>query len=61
MVPPAWLDAHGRRRPPPACWTCGREVAPMRFRADDLRRQGWALRQTVQDVRPNVACRAQLT
>jgi hypothetical protein len=40
------IDAQGRRRPPLACWTCGREVAPMRFRADDLRRQGWASQQT---------------
>ena len=30
MTPPTWLDAHGRRRPTLACWTCGREVAPMR-------------------------------
>ena len=48
MTPPTWLDAHGRRRPMLACWTCGREVAPMRFRADDLRRQGWAPPQTLQ-------------
>jgi len=26
---------------PLACWTCGREVTPMRFRANDLHRQGW--------------------
>jgi hypothetical protein len=25
MTPPTWLDAHGRRRPTLACWTCGRE------------------------------------
>jgi hypothetical protein len=31
MTPPTWLDAAGRRRPRLACWTCGREVAPMRF------------------------------
>ena len=48
MTPPTWLDAHGRRRGALACWTCGREVAPMRFRADDLRRQGWAPPQTLQ-------------
>jgi hypothetical protein len=40
--------AQGRRRFPLACWICGREVAPMRFRADDLRRQGWAPPQTLQ-------------
>jgi len=32
MSPPTWLDAHGRPRRTVACWTCGREVAPMRFR-----------------------------
>ena len=48
MTPPTWLDAHGRRRPTLACWTCGREVAPMRFRAADLRRHGWAPPQTLQ-------------
>jgi hypothetical protein len=42
MTPPIWLDAHGRRRPTRACWTCGREVAPMRLRAADLRPPGWA-------------------
>ena len=41
MVPPIWLDAAGRRRPTQACWTCGREVASMRFRAEDLRPHGW--------------------
>jgi hypothetical protein len=41
MTPPTWLDAHGRRRPTLACWTCGREVAPMRFRAEHLRPHGW--------------------
>ncbi len=41
MVPPIWLDATGRPRPKQACWTCGREVAPMRFRASDLRAHGW--------------------
>jgi hypothetical protein len=40
MVPPSWLDASGRRLPTLACWTCGRETAPMRLRADDLRRHG---------------------
>ena len=34
MTPPIWLDAAGRPRPTRACWTCGREVAPMRFRAE---------------------------
>ena len=34
MTPPIWLDAAGRPRPTQACWTCGREVAPMRFRAE---------------------------
>jgi hypothetical protein len=48
MTPPIWLDTAGRRRTPLACWTCGREVAPMRFRADDLRRHGWAPPQTLQ-------------
>ena len=38
----------GGRRQPLACWTCGREVAPMRFRAADLRRQGWAPPETLQ-------------
>ena len=37
MVPPIWLDAAGRCRPSLACWMCGREVAPMRFRMQDLR------------------------
>src|SRR5262249_42106111 len=37
MTPPTWLDAQGRRRPTLACWTCGREIAPMRYRAEDLR------------------------
>jgi hypothetical protein len=27
MTPLTWLDAHGRRPPTLACWTCGREVA----------------------------------
>jgi hypothetical protein len=48
VTPPTWLDASGRRRPTLACWTCGRESAPMRLRADDLRRQGWAPPQTLQ-------------
>ena len=48
MVPPTWLDAAGRLRPTLACWTCGREVAPLQFRADDLRRHGWAPPQTLQ-------------
>ena len=41
MNPPIWLDAAGRPRPTRACWTCGREVAPMRFRAEDLLPHGW--------------------
>jgi hypothetical protein len=48
MTPPTWLDTTNRRRPTLACWTCGRETAPMRFRADDLRRQGWAPPLTLQ-------------
>jgi len=48
MTPPIWLDASGGRRSTLACWTCGREVAPMRFRADDLHRQGWTPPQTLQ-------------
>src|SRR5215470_11306146 len=48
MTPPTWLDAAGRRRPTLACWTCGREVAPMRFRGADLRPHGWAPPQTLQ-------------
>ena len=47
MTPPIWLDAAGRPRPTRACWTCGREVAPMRFRAGDLRPHGWAPPQTL--------------
>jgi hypothetical protein len=47
MVPPIWLDATGRPRPTQACWTCGREVAPMRFQASDLRTHGWAPPQTL--------------
>jgi hypothetical protein len=35
MTPPIWLDAAGRLRPTRACCTCGREVAPMRFRTGD--------------------------
>jgi hypothetical protein len=48
VTPPIRLDAAGRRRQPLACWTCSREVAPMHFRANDLRRQGWELPQTLQ-------------
>jgi len=48
MVPPTWLDAQGRPRPNRACWTCGREVAPMRFRAEHLRPHGWRPLQTLQ-------------
>ena len=47
MTPPIWLDATGRPRPTQACWTCGREVAPMRFRAEHLRPHGWAPPQTL--------------
>jgi hypothetical protein len=47
MTPPIWLDAHGRRRPTLACWTCGREVAPMRFRASDLGHTGWTPPETL--------------
>jgi hypothetical protein len=46
VTPPTWLDAFGRRRPTLACWTCGREVAPMRFRAGDLQRMGWTPPET---------------
>jgi hypothetical protein len=48
MTPPTSLDSAGRRRPTLACWTCGREVAPMRFRADDLRPHGRRPSQTLQ-------------
>ena len=48
MTPPIWLDAHGRRQPTLACWTCGREVSLMRFRAADLRQHGWTPPQTLQ-------------
>jgi len=47
MTPPIWLDVEGRRRPTRACWTCGRAVAPMRFRASDLHPHGWASPQTL--------------
>jgi hypothetical protein len=47
MTPPTWLDAHGRRRPTLACWTCGREVAPMRLRGSDLERTGWRPPETL--------------
>jgi hypothetical protein len=46
LTPPIWLDAAGRPRPTRACWTSGREVAPMRFRASDLRPHGWRPPQT---------------
>ena len=48
MTPPTWLDATGQRRPRLACWTCGREVAPMRFRGADLLAHGWLPPQTLQ-------------
>ena len=51
MTPPVWLDATGRPRPTRACWTCGREVAPMRFRASDLRTTAGAPRPTHLAVR----------
>jgi len=42
MAPPTWLDAASRPRPTRACWTCGREVAPMRDPdARQSRRSGW--------------------
>jgi len=47
MTPPTWLDASGRCRPTLACWTYGREAAPMRFRAADLRPHGWRWPQTL--------------
>ena len=47
MTPPIWLAATGRRRPRRACLTCGREGAPMRFRASDLRPHGLAPPQTL--------------
>jgi hypothetical protein len=48
MTQPLWLDEAGRPRPTRASWTCGREVAPMRFRAEDLRPHGWRPPQTLQ-------------
>jgi hypothetical protein len=47
MTPPIWLDAAGRHRPTRACWTCGREVAPMRSRASDLGHTGWTPPKTL--------------
>jgi len=46
MTLPTWLDATGRPRPTRACWTCGRETAPMRFRASNLGRIGWTPPET---------------
>jgi hypothetical protein len=46
MTPPTWLDAASRHRPTLACWTCGRETAPMRLRASDLQRMEWTLPET---------------
>jgi len=40
MTPPTWLDARGRR-PARACSSSGRAVAPMRYRATDIRPHGW--------------------
>jgi len=48
VTPPVFLDASGGRRPTLACWTCGREIAPMRFRAEDLCPHGWQPGQTLQ-------------
>jgi hypothetical protein len=48
ITPPIWLDAHRRYRPTLACGTCGREVAPMRFRVLDLHLHGWCPPQTLQ-------------
>jgi hypothetical protein len=48
VTPPTWLDASGRRRPTLACWTYGREVAPIRFRASDLRPHGGRPLQALQ-------------
>ena len=45
VTPPIWLDATGRPHPTRACWTCGREIAPMRFRAERLGPHGWAPRR----------------
>jgi hypothetical protein len=47
MTPPIWLDVAGRPRSTRPCWTCGREVAPMWFRAGDLRPHGWRPLQTL--------------
>jgi hypothetical protein len=47
LTPPIWLDAAGRRRQTLACWICGRELAPMRFRTSDLRPHGWHPGQTL--------------
>jgi hypothetical protein len=41
VTPPIWHDALGRRSPTRACWTCGREVAVMRMRAEHLPPHGW--------------------
>src|SRR5262249_41205304 len=43
MVPPIWLDEHGRRRAVRACPRCGREAPVYRFRLDVLPRVGWRL------------------
>jgi hypothetical protein len=47
VTTPIWLDAAGRRRSTFACWTCGRETAPMRYRAENLCRHGWTPPQTL--------------
>jgi hypothetical protein len=41
------IDAQRRPRRTLGCWTCGPEVAPMRFRATDLRPHGWPPPQTL--------------
>jgi hypothetical protein len=44
MTPPIWLDTHGRPVPHGPAGS----VAPMRFRAVNLRPHGWAPPQTLQ-------------
>ena len=48
MTSPTWLDFADRPRQRLACWTCGREVTSMRFRAADLRPHGSAPPKTLQ-------------
>ena len=47
VIPPAWIDAQGRRRPTLTRWTCGRAVAPMHLRTGDLRPHGWEPSRTL--------------